>query len=122
MLGTAYALTVLLALGIFAIGLLYLFAPEKNAAGFGFASVPPGPNPLYRIKGIRDLGTGLALVAALLAGGPAVAGWVLLAETFIPVGDMTAILAGNGKKAVAFGVHGATAAAMLVVSALLLLG
>ncbi|WP_020660305.1 DUF4267 domain-containing protein [Amycolatopsis benzoatilytica] len=121
MLVTAYVLTALLALGIFYIGLLYLFAPEKNAAGFGFTTVPAGPNPLYTIKGVRDLGLGLVLVVALLAGGPHIAGWVLLAEVFMPLGDLTAILLHKGKKAIAFGVHGATAVVMAVVSVLLLL-
>jgi hypothetical protein len=61
-------------------------------------------------------------LAVLLYGDPHALGWVILAETFIPLGDMLIILRHNGKKAVAYGVHGATAAVMLATAALLLLG
>ncbi|HEY2058097.1 MAG TPA: DUF4267 domain-containing protein [Amycolatopsis sp.] len=122
MLVTAYVLAGLVGLGIIYVGLSYLFAPEKTATGFGLATIPTGTPAFFQIKGVRDIGTGLVVGAAMLAGGPHVVGWVLLAEVFIPVGDMLIILRHKGKRAVAFGVHGLTAAVMVVTTLLLVLG
>ncbi len=48
------------------------------------------------------------------------AGWVLLAATIIPIGDAINVLAHQGSKAIAYSVHGVTAAVMVVVAGLLL--
>ncbi|SEP53193.1 DUF4267 domain-containing protein [Amycolatopsis saalfeldensis] len=122
MLVTAYVLAGLVGLGIIYVGLSYLFAPEKTAKGFGLATIPTGTTAFFQIKGVRDIGTGLVAGAAMLAGGPHVVGWVLLAEAFIPVGDMLIILRHKGNRAMAFGVHGLTAAVMVVATLLLVLG
>ena len=60
--------------------------------------------------------------AAIPAAGPHVIGWVLLAELFIPVGDLLISLRHKGKRAVPFGVHGPRAAVMVVTTLLLVLG
>lgn len=46
----------------------------------------------------------------------------MLAAVGIPVGDALIVLRGNGPKAAIYGIHGATAVVMLVISALLLVG
>jgi hypothetical protein len=46
----------------------------------------------------------------------------MLAATGIPVGDALIVLRSNGPKAAAYGIHGATAVVMLVISVLLLVG
>jgi hypothetical protein len=46
----------------------------------------------------------------------------MLAATIIPITDGAIVLHQGGSKAVAFGVHGSTAAAMLIISGLLLFG
>ncbi len=56
----------------------------------------------------------------MIYGDPHALGWVILAEAFIPFGDMLIILRHKGKKAAAYGIHGLTSALMLVASALLL--
>ncbi|WP_239154826.1 hypothetical protein [Amycolatopsis sp. FDAARGOS 1241] len=38
---TAYVTAGIVALGIIYVGLSYLLAPEKSAAGFGLATIPP---------------------------------------------------------------------------------
>jgi hypothetical protein len=47
-------------------------------------------------------------------------GWSMLAASIIPIGDGAIVLRHGGCRAVAFGVHGVTAAVMLIISGLLL--
>jgi len=119
---TAYVLAGLIAAGIIYIGINYLLVPEKSAASFGLAEIPTGTTAFFEIKGGRDIGVGLVLVAAMLAGGHHLVGWVVLAEAIMPVFDMLIILRHRGSRAAAFGIHGATAAVMVVISLLFLLG
>jgi hypothetical protein len=46
----------------------------------------------------------------------------MLVATIIPISDAAIVLHHGGSRAVAFGVHGSTAAAMLIISGLLLFG
>ncbi|MEU4669510.1 DUF4267 domain-containing protein [Amycolatopsis sp. NPDC023774] len=119
MIVTAYVIAGIVAVGIVYVGLSYLLAPEKTAAGFGLATIPTGTTAFFHIKGVRDIASGLVVGAAMLAGGPHVLGWILLAEAFIPVGDMLIILRHRGSRAIACSVHGATAAVMVVATLLL---
>ena len=64
--------------------------------------------------------TGLTVFALLAKGKREALGWVMLAFATIPAGDMLTILAHHGSKAAAFGVHGATSAAVLASGLLLL--
>jgi len=116
----AYVLVSIVTLMIIYVGLSYVFAPAKTAEGFGFREVPVNADTFFNLKGIRDIGTGLVPLALMIYGDPHALGWVILAESFIAFGDMLIILRHKGKKAVAFGVHGATGALMVVASALLL--
>jgi hypothetical protein len=45
---------------------------------------------------------------------------VILAASIIPLGDAAIVLRNGGSRAIAWGVHGATAVVMLITSALLL--
>jgi hypothetical protein len=47
-------------------------------------------------------------------GSAHVLGWFMLAATLIPVADAVIVLHQGGSRAVAFGVHGGTAVAMLI--------
>ena len=59
----------------------------------------------------------------LIAYGSAHAlGWFMLIATIIPIGDAAIVLQQGGRTAIAFGVHGSTAAAMVIISGLLLFG
>ncbi|MGW7535519.1 DUF4267 domain-containing protein [Amycolatopsis sp. NPDC054798] len=122
MLIAAYVLACVPALGIIYVGFGYLFAPAKSAATFGLRTIPAGSTAFFEIKGNRDLGAGLMLCAAMLAGSPHLVGWLLLAATVMPLCDMLIILRHKGKKGMAYGVHGATAALMAATSILFLLG
>ena len=122
MLVTGYILVAIVSLGIIYVGLNYLFAPEKIAAGFGFTEVPENAEKFFNVKGGRDIGAGLVPLALMIYGDPHALGWVILVAALWPVFDMLIVLRHRGKKAIAFGVHGGTAAVMAVAGLLLLLG
>ncbi|MER7129782.1 DUF4267 domain-containing protein [Streptosporangium saharense] len=116
--------TVLATLGalfIFYIGVSYVLIPEASAPSFGLPTWPSGDGGGFLVlKGIRDIVTGLILVVLMVARQRRALGWVMLAEAVIPFGDMTNILVHDGSTAAAFGVHGLTAATMVVVGLLIL--
>ncbi|MEV4150009.1 DUF4267 domain-containing protein [Amycolatopsis sp. NPDC049691] len=119
---TGYILVALVSLGIIYVGLNYLFAPAKIAAGFGFTEVPENAESFLNVKGGRDVGAGLIPLALMVYGDAHALGWVILTAALWPVFDMLIVLRHRGKKATAFGVHGLTAAVMVVAALLLLLG
>ncbi|MGW4379104.1 DUF4267 domain-containing protein [Kitasatospora sp. NPDC004531] len=117
----ATAGTVLIGLFPLWFGLSYIFSPESTAAGFGLPAWPQGDAATFLItKGIRDVVSGLVPLSLLLLGHRRASGWALLVTTLIPIGDGTTILTHHGSTAMAFGVHYATAAFMLVTAALVL--
>lgn len=124
MLGTiATVLTGLVAAGVIFMGTGPFWAPQ-GSAGFGIPDTPSGDPPFQawlRVKGVRDIGLGILILVVLIGGTTHLLGWILLAACFVPVGDMAIVLRAKGPRATAFGVHGATAAAMAVISLLLLL-
>ena len=122
MIVTGYILTAIVSLGIIYVGLNYLFAPVKIAAGFGFTDVPDDADTFLNVKGGRDIGAGLIPLALMIYGDPHALGWVVLTAAVWPLFDMLIILRHRGKKAIAFGVHGLTCAVMVVAALLLLLG
>ena len=111
-----------IAAGIIFIGGRFLLAPSLAAAGYG---VPAGTEPHSRAylfaKGIRDIASGLFAAIPIAYGSAHPLGWFMLVATIIPITDAAIVLHG-GSRAVAFGVHGGTAAAMLIISGLLLFG
>ena len=118
MIPTAYVLAALLAAGIIFVGLRFFLVPETSARAFGV----PFPNDAYlSVKGIRDIASGLVTLALLVLGDQQALGWVLLALTVIPIGDTLIVLRRGGSRALAYGVHGGTAAVMVLVAAALIL-
>jgi hypothetical protein len=116
------ALAALLALAIIIIGGFYLLAPERMTASFGLK--PPAPDgdtrAWLRLKGIRDIASGLVVLALMRTAGPQTVGLVLLVEAIVPFGDMSIILRSGGSRSKAFSIHGATCVTMLVVGLWLL--
>lgn len=108
-------------LAITVVGIVYLVRPRMMAATFGLPVIPhEEATPWLRLKGIRDLATGVVAGTLILAASPTVVGWALLAFTLVPVGDAATVLASRGSAGAAWGIHGTTAAFMLVGVALLL--
>jgi hypothetical protein len=119
-----YVLAGVLAAAIIAIGARFLVAPRVAAAGYGVQ--PDTDQPAVRaylsVKGIRDIATGLFVAILIAAQQAPLVGWIMLAATIIPIADAAIVLRSGGPKSIAWGVHGGTAAVMLVTTALLLIG
>ena len=113
----------LVAFGIIAIGALYLSSPRAATRSFGLPLPEDGVNIVWwlRLKGVRDLVSGLVLLAVMAWGGPAMLGITLLIEALIPLGDMSLILAARGSTGRALGIHGVTAALMILAAIPLML-
>ena len=124
MFGLALGLALLLALGIIGIGAWYLATPWTAMRGFGLPLPDAGGNiaSWLRLKGVRDVASGVTVLALMISSGPRAAGIVLLAETMIPVGDMLVIIAAKGSIKIAFGMHGLTAALMILTATSLIVG
>jgi hypothetical protein len=115
-------LAALMAMAIIVIGCFYLVSPERISGSFGLK--PPASDAdtraWLRLKGIRDVASGLVVLTMMLAADSRLMGMALLVFAIIPFGDMSIILGSGGRKATAFSVHGVTCAMMLVVGLLLI--
>jgi len=118
----AYTLAGLIAVGIIFIGARFIVAPRVAAAGYGVQSdlSQSSAGAYLRVKGVRDIASGLIVIILMAAGATHLLGWVILAATIVPLADTTIVLGSGGARSIALGVHGLTAAAMLMTSALLL--
>jgi hypothetical protein len=119
----ALGMAALLALAIIAIGIQWLASPRPAARIFG---MPPeeAANISWwlRLKGVRDIVSGLVVLAFMAWGDPRGVGIILLVEAIIPIGDMLLILAGKGSTSRAFGIHGLTAVVMILAATPLAMG
>jgi hypothetical protein len=106
----------LIAAAVISIGSFYLCSPQRISPSFGLN--PPASDPdtraWLRLKGIRDVGSGLVILTLMLTVGAHTVGLAMLAFAIIPLGDMFIVLASNGSKSKAFSIHGATCAVMLI--------
>ncbi len=119
----AIGLALLLALAIIAIGAQYVASPTTATRSFGLPLPEAGTNIVWwlRLKGVRDIVSGLAVLAFMAWGGSRSVGIILLVETIVPVGDMLLILAAKGSAKSAIGIHGLTALLMIATAIPLLL-
>ena len=117
-----YVLAGIIAAAIIFLGARFLLAPRVASVGYGvLADVDqPATHAYLSVKGIRDIASGLLVVVVMIAGTTHLLGWIILTATIIPLGDAVIVLRSGGAKSIAYGVHGATAAVMLVTTALLL--
>ncbi|WP_426414097.1 DUF4267 domain-containing protein [Bradyrhizobium ganzhouense] len=111
-LGTA----LLLAFGIIAIGTQYVVSPRTATRSFGLPLPEDGANTDWwlRLKGVRDIAAGFTVLAFVAWGVPRGVGIVLFVEAIIPIGDMLVVLGGKGSTKSALGIHGLTAAIMVL--------
>ena len=114
---TAIIFAVLACVAIAAIGLRFLAAPTSATRDFGVR--PDDARALTAIKGVRDITSGVVpMVVWAVAGVPAL-GWALIAASITPWADMGIVLARHGRRTAAFGIHGLTAALLVVAGAVL---
>ena len=114
----------LVSLAIIGVGLGYLINPRAMSRNFGLPLPEAGANVAWwlRLKGVRDVTSGVLTLAVMTWSTHWTLGLVLLIEAMIPIGDMSTILAAKGATAQAFGVHGVTAVVMILGAVPLLVG
>jgi hypothetical protein len=116
------AIAALISVGVMFNGSFYLVSPGRALGSFGLK--PPASDAdtqaWLRLKGIRDVGCGLAVLALMLTVDRRSLGITLLALAVIPFGDMSIILGSGGSKSSAYFIHGLTCAVMLVAGLLLI--
>jgi uncharacterized membrane protein len=121
-LSAPFDLAALLAVAIIVIGYFYVLSPERITGSFGLQ--PPAPDldtrAWLRLKGIRDIASGLIVLTLMLTTDQRTVGIALLVLAITPLGDMLNILGSGGSKSTAFSVHGATCAVMLLVGLFLI--
>jgi hypothetical protein len=115
-------LAALIAAGIIVIGCFYLASPQRILGSFGLKPPARDADTLawLRLKGIRDVASGLAVLTMMLTADSRTVGMIVLVFAMIPFGDMSNILVSGGRKATAFSVHGVTCAVMLLAGLLLI--
>lgn len=106
----------LVVLAGFYFGLSYLLNGEASAAGFGIVD----PDGYYIVKGVRDLAYALTALILIVLKQRRALGWVVLADSVIPIGDCLAVITHGGTVGYALAVHGSAAVLVLFTAALLL--
>jgi hypothetical protein len=116
------SLALLVSVGIITIGCFYIASPQRILRSFGLQPPAPDADTLawLRLKGIRDVAAGLALLTLMMTTNGRTVGIVTLVFAIIPFGDMSNILASGGRKVTAFSVHGVTCVVMLFAGLLLI--
>lgn len=117
----SYWLAALVAAGIIFLGMRFIIAPEAGAEGFGIP-LPHTTDALAygRIKGIRDIFSGVVILLSLISRNRRATALVFGAAIMIPVSDCLTVLAANGPKDVIhLLIHGLTAGYMIVTTTLL---
>jgi hypothetical protein len=117
-----FYLAALIAVSVVVIGCFYLVSPERISGSFGLkpAASDADTRAWLRLKGIRDLGSGLVVLTLMMAADKRSVGIALMAFAIIPLGDMSIVLGSGGSKLTALSVHGVTCVVMIVVGVLLI--
>jgi hypothetical protein len=117
---TAYTLAVLLDLFCVFLGYRFWFRPAPAAAGYGVPADPRGDARAYlSVKGLRDGTFGLLGLTLLAFAGARAEAWFMVCVALVPLVDTLIVLRNGGTRAVAFGIHFATAVVVLVSAGLL---
>ena len=102
-------------LAIIGIGINFILNPVGASTGFGIPMHDPGSFPFMWIKGIRDIFSGLVVLAFLLPGNRKASALLFSIATLIPIADGFVIITRQGF-APPLMIHWGTAAYMAVVS------
>jgi hypothetical protein len=117
----AVALASIVGVAMLVIGCFYLISPQRILGSFGLKPPAADADTLawLRLKGIRDIASGLAVLTLILATNARTVGIVLLVFALIPFGDMSNILLSGGRKDTALSVHGVTCVVVVVAGLML---
>ncbi|GLY30472.1 DUF4267 domain-containing protein [Kineosporia sp. NBRC 101731] len=117
---TALVIAILGCVAIIVIGTRFLLLPRQTTLDFG---VPADSlRALTAIKGARDITSGVVLLVIWAATGSTPFGWGLIAAALTPVADAVIVVTNGGKLSTALGIHGITAAVLVVAGLVLALG
>lgn len=111
--------TLLIPVAIIGIGINFILNPVGASAGYGIPMHDPAAFPFMWIKGIRDIFSGLVILAFLLTKDRRTTAILYTLAIFIPVGDGFVILQHLGFAPPIF-IHWGTALYMLAVATFLL--
>jgi hypothetical protein len=109
------SIAVVLGVAIIIVGVRFVLDPAAAATNFGVPARPDDP-AFLAAKGLRDIVTGISGLALIALGFRRAAGWLLAVIAMIPIGDAFIVARYGGSMTYALAVHGATAAALLVVA------
>jgi hypothetical protein len=113
----------ILALGIIYIGIRFITHPEAGALGYGIPFKNADDAAYGRIKGIRDIFSGMVLLPLLWMRMRKAVAWVFSASIVVPALDFLIILSYKGSSDIAhLLIHGMTAVVMVITSILLFHG
>jgi len=115
----SFWLALVVALGIIYIGLNGMLHPEAAAAGFGIPLHHADDFAFVRIKAVRDIVSGLLVIAFLLLKKLRELSILFLILTLIPIGDFLLVLLTGDHQIMHLSIHGGTAIYMLIVGSLL---
>jgi hypothetical protein len=116
----SFWLTLLIAAGIIFVGGRFIVNPAAGAAGFGIPLSNTVDYAYGRIKGIRDIFSGLVLLPLLFLRMRRAVAYVFTTAIIIPATDCLIVLATNGPTDIQHMlIHGGTAVFMVVISVLL---
>lgn len=115
----SYWMTLFVALGILFIGLRFMLAPQVAVEAFGIPLSSSTDLIFGRVKGIRDIFSGLALLWLLYARMRKASAYVFTAAIIIPFTDCLLIYVQNGVDLPRMLVHGLTGVYMVITSFLL---
>lgn len=116
----SYWMVALVALGIIFVGIRFIITPQVGAVGYGIPFRDLADDSFGKIKGIRDIYSGLQFAPLLLLRMRKATAWIFTMTIIIPLFDFCMILTHNGAQDIAhLLIHGLTAVYMIITSVLL---
>jgi hypothetical protein len=115
----SFWLALVISVGIIYIGINGILHPDAAAAGFGMGQPQDSDLPFVRVKGVRDIVSGLLLLAFLLRKKPRETSIFVFIATLIPIGDFLLVLLTGDRQMEHLAIHSGTAIYMLIVGSLL---
>lgn len=116
----SFWMTLFIAVGIIFIGVRFIINPAVGAIGYGIPIINNDDLPFGRIKGIRDIFSGVALLPLLLLRMRRATAWVFTSAITVPAADFLIVLSTNGPSDIShLMIHGLTAVYMAITSFLL---
>ena len=113
-------LSALLGIAILFLGANFILNPHGGAAGYGVTVTSTDADAFLRAKGVRDIATGIVVLALLSFSSARAVALALLGLLPIPVGDAIIVATTGGAPAYAVPMHALTAVVMGVVALFIL--